>query len=46
MINYDEITYDDCLEQYTYKNKAVLLNDGKVIGFIDEKIKTESLETA
>ena len=28
-MNYDEITIEDCLEQYEYKNETVLLNEGK-----------------
>ena len=34
MINYDEVTIEDCLEQFEYKNQVVVVNDGKVIGFL------------
>lgn len=34
MINYDEVTIEDCLEQFEYKNQVVVVNDGKVMGFL------------
>ena len=33
-MNYEEITIGDCIEQFTYKNQAVVVNDGKVVGFV------------
>jgi hypothetical protein len=38
-MNYDEITIEDCLEQYEYKNETVLLNEGKVAGFVKNEEK-------
>ena len=38
-MNYDEITVGDCLEQFEYKNETVLLNDGKVAGFVKNEEK-------
>lgn len=38
-MNYDEITVGDCLEQSEYKNETVLLNDGKVTGFVKNEEK-------
>lgn len=35
-INYNEITLQDCLDNYRLRNKAVVLNDGKVICFLEE----------
>lgn len=29
----DNITIEDCIENYECKGKAAILNDGKVIGF-------------
>ena len=39
MMNYDEITIEDCLEQAEYENETVLLNDGKVAGFVKNEEK-------
>ena len=30
------VTIQDCIDMMRYKNKAVLLNDGVVMGFRDE----------
>ena len=38
-MNYDKITIEDCLEQYEYKNEAVLLDEGKVAGFVKNEEK-------
>ncbi len=35
-INFDAVTIEDCLDMYKKKNKCVILNDGKVIGFREE----------
>lgn len=37
MINWNEVTIEDCLEQFIYKNKSVLINDGKIIGFVEKE---------
>ncbi len=35
--NYRMVTIQDCIENKKYKNKAVVLSDGEVIGFVKEK---------
>lgn len=30
--DYDRMTMQDCIENYKYKGKRVLVNDGKVVG--------------
>lgn len=35
-INLEQVTIEDCLDNYKYKNKVVLINDGKIV-----EIKTE-----
>lgn len=32
-----EITIEDCLDMYEKKGQSVVINDGKVIGFVEEK---------
>lgn len=32
-INYDAITLQDCLENYSYKGIRVIIENGKIIGF-------------
>lgn len=39
MINYDEVTIEDCLEQFEYKNRTVVINDGKVMGFLKDEVR-------
>lgn len=36
-MNTEIITIEDCLDMYEKKRKAVIINDGKVIGFVEEK---------
>lgn len=36
-MNLEEITIEDCIDMYEKKGKAVIINDGKVVGFIEEK---------
>lgn len=38
MINYDEVTIEDCLEQFEYKNRTVVINDGKVMRFLKDEV--------
>lgn len=38
-INFEVITIEDCLEMYQKKNKCVILNDGRVLGFQEEDNK-------
>lgn len=33
MINYDNITIQDCLDMYDLKRNITIINDGKVVGF-------------
>lgn len=35
-INMDNITVNDCIELFEYKNTRVVINDGNVIGFKEE----------
>ena len=35
-INMDNITVNDCIELFEYKNIRVVINDGNVIGFKEE----------
>lgn len=37
-INLDAVTIQDCLDNYTYKNKAAILNDGKILGFEEKTL--------
>lgn len=37
-INLDEVTLQDCLENYEKKGKAALVEDGRLKGFQDENI--------
>lgn len=41
-INYDVVTIQDCSENYRFKNKTVFLGDGKVLGFQQEEIPTQT----
>lgn len=33
LINYEAVTFEECEENYRYNHKAVILNDGKIMGF-------------
>lgn len=35
-MNMNGITIQDCIYMHTFKSKAVILNDGKVVGFREE----------
>lgn len=35
-INYEEVTVHDCLVQYEMNDKTVIINDGKVLGFLND----------
>lgn len=41
-VNLDAVTVQDCLDAYNYKDKEVLLNDGRLIDIV---FTTESLYT-
>lgn len=36
-INTERVTVGDCLDNYYYKDKTVLINDGKIINFKTEQ---------
>ena len=40
-MNTDAITISDCLEMFNMKGQYTSISNGKVIGFIDEKMKIE-----
>jgi hypothetical protein len=37
-LNLDNITLDDCIALHELKGKAVVINDGKVVGIEDEDV--------
>lgn len=39
-MNYETITLLDCIENYLMKGQAAIINDGQVVGFVDERGKT------
>lgn len=41
-MNMETITVQDCLDMQIYKGFAVVINDGKVVEFIDEQ-KTDQV---
>lgn len=36
-MNLEVITIQDCLDMYEKKGQSIIINDGKVVGFISEK---------
>lgn len=36
-MNYEEVTIEDCIQNYDLKEKAVILNNGQVTCFVEEK---------
>lgn len=44
-INLEAITIQDCINMYTYKHKAVVINDGKVKGFVKEERNGTNVRT-
>ena len=44
-INLEAITIQDCIDMYTYKHKAVVINDGKVKGFVKEDTHESNVRT-
>lgn len=44
-INLEAITLQDCIDMYTYKHKAVVINDGKVKGFVKEESNGTNVRT-
>jgi hypothetical protein len=35
-VDMNQVTIQDCIDMQEYKNKSVIINDGKVIGFEKE----------
>lgn len=35
-LNLDVITWKECMDLYTLKGVSTLINDGKIIGFMEE----------
>lgn len=36
-MNLEEVTLDDCIDNYEKKGKAAILEDGRLKGFFDEQ---------
>lgn len=36
-MNLEKVTIQDCIDMYDLKNQAVILNDGKAIGFTEKE---------
>ncbi len=36
-MNLETITLQDCIDMYEKKDKATIINDGKVVDFVSEK---------
>lgn len=41
-MNLGLVTIQYCIDMYDLKNQAVILNDGKVIGFTEKEIPTQT----
>lgn len=37
-INYDAISVQDCIDMFEKKDKATIINNGKVVGFTEKEI--------
>jgi len=35
-VNLEKVTFQDCIDNYKMRGQAVVLNDGAVIGFVEE----------
>ena len=42
VLNLETVTAQDCIENYKFKDRIVILNDGKLIGFQQEEIPTQT----
>lgn len=40
-IELDNVTIGDCLDGYNYKNRRIIVNDGHIIGFVDEELEVK-----
>lgn len=36
-VNLDNVTIQDCLDLFYYKNKRVVIEDGRIVDFVKEK---------
>lgn len=41
-MNLEKVTVQDCIDMYDLKNQETIINDGKVIGFTERKIPTQT----
>lgn len=41
-MNLETITIQDCLDNYNFKGQCAILNNGKLIGFQQEEIPTQT----
>lgn len=41
-MNLETVSLQDCLDNYNFKEQCVILNDGKLIGFQQEEIPTQT----
>lgn len=41
-MNLEAVTLQDCLDNYNFKGQCAILNDGKIIGFQQEEIPTQT----
>lgn len=42
ILNQQTITIQDCICNYNFKGQCAIINDGKVIGFQQEEIPTQT----
>lgn len=42
LMDKENVTVEDCLDMYHMKGKHAIINDGKVIGFQQEEIPTQT----
>lgn len=41
-LNLQTVSLEDCLDNYKFKDKRAIINDGKLIGFKKEEIPTQT----
>lgn len=41
-MNLETVTTQDCIENHQFKGQCAILNDGKLIGFQQEEIPTQT----
>ena len=42
-MNLEAVTMQDCLDNYNFKCQCAIINDGKLIGFQQEEIPTQTV---